>query len=309
MSEPVLPKRQQAIDGVLLLDKSIGMTSNAALQKAKRLFHAAKAGHTGTLDPLATGLLPICFGEATKFSADLLEADKTYDAEILFGVTTTTGDGEGAIMETATLPSDIVGRIACALPRFLGEQLQTPPMYSALKHGGRPLYELARQGVEVERVPRRVVFHTLEALALDLPRFSLRVKCGKGTYIRTLAEDLGRAAGCGAHLTALRRIRVGALDIQNAHTLEILASLPEAERLARLDAADTLLARLPGVCLSAAETRRFLHGNPVLAAREPGVIGAARVYGEQEDDKRIFLGQGDFRDDNLLWPRRVICGK
>ncbi|MDR0736243.1 MAG: tRNA pseudouridine(55) synthase TruB [Zoogloeaceae bacterium] len=307
MNEPVLPKRWQAIDGVLLLDKPIGMTSNAALQKARRLFLAAKAGHAGTLDPLATGLLPLLFGEAAKFSADLLNADKTYEAEICFGVTTDTGDREGAVMETTTPPHDLADRIKRALPCFLGEQLQTPPMYSAIKHHGRPLYELARQGMEVERAPRRVVFYALEPCSWDLPRFSLRVKCSKGAYIRTLAEDLGRAAGCGAHLTALRRVQVGALEIRRAYTLETLASLSENERLACLGAVDSLLARLPMTCLDAAETRRFLHGNPVTLDIETQPPGATRVYGKQED-ARTFLGLGDFRADHSLWPRRLIAG-
>ncbi|MDR2626337.1 MAG: tRNA pseudouridine(55) synthase TruB [Zoogloeaceae bacterium] len=314
MSEPAVPaaaKHWRAIDGVLLLDKPIGMTSNVALQKARRLLGAAKAGHTGTLDPLATGLLPLLLGEATKFSAGLLNADKTYAAEICFGVTTDTGDSEGAVTARTILPQDIILRVERALPRFLGEQLQTPPMYSAIKQNGRPLYALARQGVEVERAPRRVVFYELEPQAWDVPRFSLRVKCSKGAYIRTLAEDLGRAVGCGAHLTALRRIQVGALDIRRAHTLEALESLPEAERLACLDAVDSLLTDLPAIRLDAAETRRFLHGNPVSRARTQTADvhhGAVRVYGEEANAK-VFLGLGDVKDDHTLWPRRVIVKK
>ncbi|MDR3158943.1 MAG: tRNA pseudouridine(55) synthase TruB [Zoogloeaceae bacterium] len=307
MNKPVLPKRWQAIDGVLLLDKPSGITSNTALQKARRLFCAAKAGHAGTLDPLATGLLPLLLGEAAKFSAGLLNADKTYEAEIRFGVTTDTGDSEGAVTARTSLPHDLIARLERALPRFLGEQLQTPPMYSAIKRNGRPLYALARQGVVVERAPRRVVFYELEPRAWDEPRFSLRVKCSKGAYIRTLAEDLGSAVGCGAHLTALRRTRVGALDIRRAHTLEALEFLPAAERLACLDAVDSLLADLPAICLDAAETRRFLHGNPVLeaGAQTADVRGAARVYGGEADAK-VFLGLGDLKDDHILYPRRVI---
>ncbi|MDR1350434.1 MAG: tRNA pseudouridine(55) synthase TruB [Zoogloeaceae bacterium] len=306
MNDAGLKKRWQTVDGVLLLDKSGGMTSNAALQKARRLFSAAKAGHTGTLDPLATGLLPLCFGEATKFSADLLNADKTYDAEICFGVRTDTGDREGAITGTAPLPPDLADRIERALPRFLGEQLQTPPMYSALKHHGRPLYELARQGVTVERAPRRVVFYALEPRVWAPPRFSLRVKCGKGAYIRTLAEDLGQSVGCGAHLTALRRAQVGALDLCHAHTLETLESLPENERPACLNPVDSLLATLPAARLDARETRCFLHGNPVSSIQAAEHGGEVRVYGEQEGAK-IFLGVGRFKPDHALWPRRLVA--
>jgi tRNA pseudouridine55 synthase len=206
------------INGVLLLDKPGGMTSNAALQKARRLFAAARAGHTGTLDPMATGLLPVCFGEATKFSADLLEADKTYEAELCLGRTTDTGDREGRT--TAALPVNCaLADIEAALPRFTGDIQQVPPMYSALKREGRPLYELARQGLEVERPPRSITIHMLELLAWKSPRLTLRVTCSKGTYIRVLAEDLGKALGCGAHLTALRRVRVGSLDLADAHPL------------------------------------------------------------------------------------------
>jgi tRNA pseudouridine55 synthase len=308
MNATVLKKRWQKIDGVLLLEKPADMTSNAALQKARRLFSAAKAGHTGTLDPMATGLLPLCFGAATRFSADLLNADKTYEAEICFGITTDTGDREGEVTCRAAPPHDLVERLADLLPRFMGEQMQTPPMYSALKHNGRPLYELARQGVVVERAPRPVVFYALEPLSWTSTRLLLRVKCSKGAYIRTLAEDLGRALGCGAHLTALCRVQVGRLERRNAYTLETLASLSEHERLACLNAVDSLLRSLPAICLNAAESSRFLHGNPVfdLKDRRPDLCGEARVYREQEGE-RIFLGLGQMKPDHALWPRRVLA--
>ncbi|MDR2365329.1 MAG: tRNA pseudouridine(55) synthase TruB [Zoogloeaceae bacterium] len=301
-------KRWQAVHGVLLLDKPGGMTSNAALQKARRLFSAAKAGHTGTLDPMATGLLPLCFGAATRFSADILRADKTYEAEICFGAMTDTGDREGQITRRAALPPDLADRIAGLLARFTGEQLQTPPMYSALKHNGRPLYELARQGVTVERAPRRVVFYALEPLSWASPRLSLRVKCSKGAYIRTLAGDLGQAADCGAHLTALRRVQVGALELRRAHTLEVLESLSENERLACIDAVDSLLATLPAIRLNTEAASRFLHGNPVpgVRAQAPDADGDVRVYQEHEQEgAQIFLGQGYFKPDGSLCPRRV----
>jgi tRNA pseudouridine55 synthase len=221
----------QQIDGVLLLDKASGLSSNDALQKARRLFSAAKGGHTGTLDPLATGLLPLCFGEATKFSADLLDADKTYEAEVRLGEVTDTGDAEGQVTASFAVDVDLVA-ISAVLPRFTGPIRQIPPMYSALKRDGRPLYELARQGIEVERAARDITIHALECLEFTGQRLVLRVSCSKGTYIRVLAADIGQALGCGAHLTALRRTRVGPLDLAGSVTLAQLETMSEAERLA-----------------------------------------------------------------------------
>src|SRR5574343_735181 len=198
------------VDGVLLLDKPLGMTSNDALQKARRLFSAAKGGHTGTLDPLATGLLPLCFGEATKFSADLLDADKTYEAVLKLGVTTDSGDAEGSVVATAEVNVDAT-QIADVLRQFTGDIQQIPPMHSALKRDGRPLYELARQGIEVEREARAVTIHRIDLLAFAGDRLQIRVACSKGTYIRVLAADIGQALGCGAHLAGLRRSGVGGL--------------------------------------------------------------------------------------------------
>jgi tRNA pseudouridine55 synthase len=293
----------KAVNGVLLLNKPGEMTSNAALQKARRLFSAAKAGHTGTLDPMATGLLPLCFGEATKFSADLLEADKTYEAEICLGSTTDTGDREGET--TATYPVDcVLSDIKAVLPRFMGDILQVPPMYSALKRNGRPLYELARQGLEVARQPRPVTISSLELLAWSSPRLTLRVTCGKGTYIRTLAEDLGKALGCGAHLGALIRTRVGTLALDDASSLADLEALDENGRLARLLAVDRLVATLPAACLDAASENRFTHGNPVDAPA--GLTGEIRVYSARE--KTRLLGLGKIKADGKLWPRRLVAG-
>ena len=205
------------------------MTSNSALQAARRLYSAAKAGHTGTLDPLATGLLPLCFGEATKFSADLLDADKTYEADVRFGVVTDTGDSEGQVLETRA--ADVsVAALEAVLVGFRGPIRQVPPMYSALKRDGQPLYKLARQGVEVEREARDVVIHALELLTCDVDRCRLRVRCSKGTYIRTLAEDIGRVLGCGAHLTALRRTAVGDLSVVDALSLDALTALDDVAR-------------------------------------------------------------------------------
>ena len=211
----------QRVDGVLLLDKATGITSNSALQGARRLFSAAKAGHTGTLDPLATGLLPLCCGEATKFSADLLDADKTYEADVLFGVTTDTGDADGAVIRQCR-PAFGISDLEAAMGGFRGAITQVPPMYSALKVDGKPLYRLARQGIEIERTPRQVSILELQLLDFAGERCRFHISCSKGTYIRTLMEDIGNALGCGAHLTALRRVRVGALSIAKAFTLDQL---------------------------------------------------------------------------------------
>ena len=295
-----VPKRVwKRVDGVLLLDKPGGMTSNSALQSARRLFSAAKAGHTGTLDPLATGLLPVCFGEATKFSADLLDADKTYEAEVLFGITTDTGDSEGEAIRTCA-PHFSLSDLEVVLGRFRGPITQIPPMYSALKREGKPLYELARQGVEVERQPREVTIHELQLLDFSGDRCRLRVSCSKGTYIRTLAEDIGNALGCGAHLTALRRTRVGSLTITGAVTLDQLSAIAEDERTAYLQPPDALLQTLPIVRLNEDDTCRFSHGNPVSVAF--ACEGKCRVYcGDR------LLGIGEAERSGKVSPRRLVC--
>ncbi len=291
-------KTWQRVDGVLLLDKPIGLTSNDALQKARRLFSAAKGGHTGTLDPLATGLLPLCFGEATKFSADLLDADKTYEAVLKLGVTTDSGDAEGRVLATAAV--DVTENdISRVLPMFTGELQQIPPMHSALKRDGRPLYELARQGIEVERAPRAVTIHRLECLAFADDSLSLRVACSKGTYIRVLAADIGRELGCGAHLTALRRTVVGDLDLVNAVTLAELEGLDEAGRLARLQPVDALVHTLPIVSVEGEAEARFRHGNPV--ELPAGLGGKIRVYAGGQ-----LIGIGEPGSDGRLWPKRLV---
>ncbi len=288
------------VDGVLLLDKPTGMTSNAALQGARRLFSAAKAGHTGTLDPLATGLLPLCFGEATKFSADLLDADKTYEADVLFGITTDTGDAEGVVIRSCQPTFDRTA-LESALVSFRGPITQVPPMYSALKRDGKPLYQLARQGIEVERTPRKVVIHDLELLGYAGERCRFRVACSKGTYIRTLMEDIGNALGCGAHLTALRRVTVGDLSVSGTVTLDQLAALSEADRLAYLSPPDALLQSLPSVRLDDPAAERFCHGNPVIVSPE-GSFGKCRVYGQGR-----LLGVGEIDVSGCVKPRRLVC--
>lgn len=296
--QPKVKKTWKQVDGVLLLDKASGMTSNDALQKARRLFSAAKGGHTGTLDPMATGLLPLCFGEATKFSADLLDADKTYEADVKLGITTDTGDAEGQVLTNAAVTTSIAD-VERLLPRFTGPIKQIPPMHSALKRDGRPLYELARQGIEVEREARDVTIHALDMLGLEGDVLRLRVSCSKGTYIRVLAADIGQALGCGAHLTALRRTRVGDLVLERSVTLSQLEPQDEVQRGAHLLPVDALLQSLPAVHLAAAEANRFSHGNPVTLPT--GLLGKIRVYAEGR-----LLGVGEPGPGSLLWPKRLV---
>jgi tRNA pseudouridine55 synthase len=267
-----------AVDGVLALDKPLGLSSNTALQHARRMLQARKAGHTGTLDPLASGLLPLTFGEATKFSADLLDADKQYEARIALGTVTSTGDAEGEVLQTRPV-AVTREQFEAALAGFRGEQLQVPPMHSALKRGGRPLYELAREGVEVERAPRAVRILRLELLQWDEQAPLVVVECSKGTYVRVLVQDIGAALGCGAHLKALRRTRVGPLGLDGAVSLDALQALALDERRARLLACDALLAGVPSVQLGAADAQRFGHGQRVPLDAAPGRV---RVYGPGE---------------------------
>ena len=291
-------KTWKQVDGVLLLDKPIGLTSNDALQKARRLFSAAKGGHTGTLDPMATGLLPLCFGEATKFSADLLNADKTYEALVKFGVTTDSGDAEGNVIATATVnvEKDDIFRV---LPQFTGDILQTPPMHSALKRDGRPLYELARQGIVVEREARAVTIHAIDFLDFSGDVLSIRVACSKGTYIRVLASDIGNALGCGAHLIGLRRTEVADLNLANTVTLAELEALDESQRLERLQPVDALLLSLPILAVEGEASERFRHGNPIDLSE--AVSGKIRVYADER-----LIGVGEPGSDGRLWPKRLV---
>lgn len=301
-SRPKLPRR--ALDGVLLLDKPLGLSSNDALIKAKRIYLAKKAGHTGTLDPLATGLLPLCFGEATKFSQDLLEADKTYEATMRLGVRTTTGDAEGDAAQTRDVTCDEAA-VVSAMQRFLGDIVQIPPMYSALKRDGKPLYEYARAGQTVEREGRPVTIHALQMLACALPLVTFRVTCSKGTYVRTLAEDIGETLGCGAHLTALRRTGVGALTLEHAVTLDALAGLSEAQRDERLQPVDALLSTFPEIRLDADAAKRFLHGQRLRLADvvlTPFDDGRVRVY-TQEDGRLLGVARAG---EGVLAPERLI---
>jgi tRNA pseudouridine55 synthase len=292
------------LHGVLLLDKPLGLSSHTAMQKAKRLYRAEKAGHTGTLDPLATGLLPVCFGAATKFSQASLEADKAYRATLRLGVVTSTGDGEGDVLERRPVAVDRAGfEAACA--RFVGAIEQLPPMHSALKNEGRALYEYARAGQTVERAPRRVTVHAIDLVARDGDDWTIDVRCSKGTYIRSLAMDIGAALGCGATLAALRRTACGALTLEQAHTLEQLAAMDDAQRDALLIAPDRLLSDWPAVRLPEDEAGRFLTGlrRRIAADDAPHV----RVYGPEP---RHFLGTahitaGELIADRLLSPLEV----
>jgi tRNA pseudouridine55 synthase len=290
---------RRALDGVLLLDKDAGPSSNTALQRAKRLFNAAKAGHTGTLDPMATGLLPICFGEATKFSSDLLNADKVYDAVIALGTVTTTGDAEGTVVRRAAVQ---VSRkqVEAALARFRGSIEQVPPMHSALKHQGRPLYAYAREGTEIVRAPRAVTIVRLDLVEFGGDLVHVEVACSKGTYIRTLAADVGDALSCGGHLARLRRLRVGPLDLSAATTLEALEQLDPVSRDALLQPVDSLVQTLPAVVLEAESARRFASGQ-VLRVPGCGATGEVRVYAAGR-----FVGVGTVEPEGTLAPRRLI---
>lgn len=288
---------RRPVHGVLLLDKPVGLSSNDALQKAKRLYRAEKAGHTGTLDPLASGLLPLCFGAATKFAQVSLDADKRYLATLKLGQTRRGGDLEGEVLEEKPV---IVTRadVDAACARFVGAIDQVPPMHSALKHEGKALYEYARAGLEVERGARRVTIHAIDIVDGDHDRWTLDVRCSKGTYIRTLAEDIGAALGCGAHLTALRRIGSGALTLEGATTLEALEAMSEAERDAKLREADSLLADCPVVRLEAEDAARFLSGMRRRSALAD--TDCVRVFGPEP---KAFLGAGHIAGGELISTR------
>jgi tRNA pseudouridine55 synthase len=295
---------RRPVHGVLLLDKPVGLTSNAALQHVKRLFRAEKAGHTGTLDPLADGLLPICFGAATKFAQACLDADKRYRATLQLGERTASGDRETPMIERRRVDVDRAAIEATCL-RFVGEIEQLPPMHSALKRAGKALYDYARAGVEIERQPRRVTIRHIDVVQRHDDRLIIDVECSKGTYVRTLADDIGLALGCGAHLAALRRTGAGRLDVRDAVAPQALEAMRDHERDARLLPTDCLLADWPVVRLDADEAGRFLSG---LRRRISGADArAVRVYGRSPD---AFLGSahitaGELIADRLLSPLEV----
>lgn len=288
------------INGILLLDKPLGFSSNQALQRVKWLLQAAKAGHTGTLDPLATGLLPLCFGEATKFAHYLTDADKTYHATMKLGVTTATGDAEGAVLNTfpVNVTSNQFGE-ACF--KFVGVINQIPPMYSALKHEGKALYEYAREGVEIERKVRTVTIHEIEVLSFVGDVAEIKVTCTKGTYIRTLAEDIGAHLGCGAHLIGLRRTTTANYVIAETITLEAFEALSSEERLAKLAPPETAVDYLPSVILDADSAFYLMQGQAVwLSGNIPA--GLLRLY----DERSVFLGLGEQQSDGKIAPKRLM---
>lgn len=306
MATNQIKKKRMPVHGVLLLDKRVGQSSNDALVKAKWLLNAQKAGHTGTLDPFATGLLPLCFGEATKFAQDLLDADKTYETVVHLGITTTTGDTEGEVIETRDVHVSRA-QIDAVLAQFRGDIDQVPPMYSALKRDGKPLYEYARAGITLEREARPVTIHLLEFADFQAPYLTLRVRCSKGTYIRVLGEDIGAALGCGAHLNALRRIQVGDLSIATAITLDQLEARDGDARAASLSPVDALLVSFPAIQLSEELARRFLHGQRLALGKENVEIpeSARRVRVYRESDGRL-LGTGLMQEFGVLAPERLI---
>jgi tRNA pseudouridine55 synthase len=294
------------VNGILLLDKPVGMTSNEALQMVKRLFRANKAGHTGSLDRLASGLLPLCFGEATKFSGFLLDADKRYVATCRLGIRTTTGDAAGEIVESRPVPDLNRPALESVLAAFRGRIEQTPPMFSAVKHRGQRLYELAYQGIEIERRPRNVTIHDLELLGATRDEFIIRVACTKGTYIRTLAEDIGARLGCGAHVASLRRTGAGPFREEEMVTMAELDAMAGEGGMQALDATllgvDAALRDQPAVTLVESAAYYFRQGQPVVVPRAP-TEGLVRAYHQNG----TFLGVGEVLDDGRIAPRRLLA--
>ena len=295
------------MNGVLLLNKPKGLSSHQALAAVKRLFGARKVGHTGTLDPLATGLLPLCFGEATKFSQDLLTADKTYEAGLCFGTCTDTGDAEGKITSEFSTDHLTLSAIEAVLPQFMGELSQIPPMYSALKHQGKPLYRYAREGQEIERQARNITIYSLEIISCELPDFPtvcLKVTCSKGTYIRTLAEDIGQSLDCGAHLISLARTAVGGLAIDAAYSISELEKMSSIERQACLLPIDTLLQGLPKITLDEIEAKRFMFGQRLALTQALPFEQDSKIRVYDKED--VLLGVAYYKvQEKLIEPYRL----
>lgn len=293
-----MARTYRPLDGVLLFDKPLELSSNDALQKVRRVFQAEKAGHTGTLDPLATGLLPICFGEATKFSNALLDADKSYRTTVRLGQTTATGDAEGEVLTTSEV-NVTLENVQSVLAGFRGAIQQLPPMYSALKHQGKPLYEYIRDGVTLDRELRDVVIHELVLHGFDGQDLDLSVRCSKGTYVRTLGEDIGQALGCGAHLSALRRTAIAHFDLASAYTLEQLAAMDDTQRLACLLPVDSLMPNMPKLQLDEVQIKRMAQGQRL--GLDTGLPdGRVSLYGPQG-----FAGVGCLAGRRLA-PERLL---
>lgn len=313
-------RKGRDISGILLLDKPAGITSNAALQQVKRLFNACKAGHTGSLDPLATGVLPLCFGEATRFSRFLLDADKYYRARVRLGVSTDSGDADGEIVATRPVPDITDARLESVLERYRGEISQVPSMFSALKVNGQPLYKLARQGVEVAREARRVTIHELTVRGRSGDELTLDVRSSKGTYVRTLVEDIGRDLGCGAHVAGLRRLAAGPFRIEETITLPQLEKLSEEDRSsldATLQPVAAAVKDWPAVGLTEVTASYLRQGQPVQVANAPtnGWVSLFAKTGvpdtgvaETPETSVAFIGVGEVLDDGRVAPRRLVAG-
>lgn len=305
------------LHGVVLIDKAAGMTSNDVVQKAKRLFFAQKAGHTGALDPLATGVLPVCFGEATKFSQFLLDADKVYESTFCIGITTDTGDADGAILEQRDASALSREAVKSKISNFLGDIQQVPPMYSALKRDGQPLYKLARQGIEVEREARPVTIFSYELLDFEggeQASVKVRIACSKGTYIRVLAEDLGETLGLGAHVKTLRRVETGGFNVADAHTLAHLEAIRGENLAETLDGfllgVDAAITSLPQLNLDEASAHYFLNGQSVMASEVYRIAeegDKVRVFRTGTGENHpVFLGLGEVTDEGCIAPKRLV---
>lgn len=287
-------RRKRKLNGVLLLDKDSGLSSNSALQRARFLYGAIKAGHTGILDPLATGLLPVCFGEATKFCQYLLDADKTYIATLYIGKSTTTGDAEGEIIACSDITSIDLSQLRTAITAFTGDITQIPPMYSALKHEGKPLYEYARAGITIERKQRQVTIYRIDIIEFDLPKIVLKISCSKGTYIRTLAEDLAKHMGTLAHLTGLRRIATAGFQIEDTYSLAQIDKSDEATRDQWLLPCDVLVQHFPSVVLADNDILSLQYGQNVHITEHSAIMSPLRIYAKNGR----FIGLAQYRPAN-----------
>ena len=307
-------RKGRPVTGILLLDKAKGLTSNAALQEVKKLFNAEKVGHTGSLDPLATGTLPLCFGEATKFSQFLLDADKRYLATVQLGIATDTGDADGAIIARHAVENVDAKKVKSLLSEFTGEIEQIPSMYSALKHKGQPLYKLARQGIEVERKPRTINIMKMELVEFREDSFVLDILCSKGTYIRSLAEDMGTRLACGAHVCELRRLASGPYDVEDCYTVGELESIKEQRGLTSLDDCllplSTSVMNWPAVKLPEISAFYLRQGQAVQISHAP-TTGWVRIFGESEngDQEKDFIGVGEVLGDGRIAPRRLVVSR
>lgn len=299
-------RKGRNISGILLLDKPAGMTSNAALQTVKRLYNACKAGHTGSLDPLATGVLPLCFGEATKFSQFLLDADKRYLTTIRLGVITDSGDADGEVLEERAVPSLSKEKLQAILANYRGEITQVPSMFSAIKVDGQPLYKLARQGIEVERKSRQVTIHCLELVSWDETSITLDISCSKGTYVRSLAEDIGQDLGCGAHVTVLRRLGAGPFNAEQTITLEELEAMTPEARDQALTPLFGAVQDWPSVHITDVMASYVRQGQPVQVANAP-TEGWVSIFSESDEHQDEFIGVGEIMDDGKVAPRRIVA--